>query len=241
MSDPKSGKACCCCCEDDAGQGSAGGVPSRLVFFGPPGAGKGTQAKRVVEDLGIPQVSTGDILREHRDLGTVLGRRAREYMDQGLLVPDDLIIDMVGERLAQEDCAQGWILDGFPRTVPQAVALDDLLRRRGVAVGRVLVLRVPDEDIVRRIVGRRVCRQCGTPFHVEFKPSLRGGVCDACGGELYQRADDTEEKVRVRLDEYAHNTAPVAAYYEKRGIVRSIDGTGEMDEIYGRLRAALES
>lgn len=214
---------------------------NNLVFFGPPGAGKGTQAKRLTEQRSIPQISTGDILREHASLGTELGRRAKEYMEQGLLVPDDLIIDMVGDRLSQDDAQAGWILDGFPRTVPQAVALDDQLRQREVSVDTVLVLKVPDDDIVGRIVGRRVCRDCGAPFHVTFKLPKQAGICDLCDGELYQRKDDTEAKVRVRLDEYAHNTAPVAAYYEQRGIVRSIDGTGDIDGIYGRLLAALDS
>jgi adenylate kinase len=214
---------------------------NNLIFFGPPGAGKGTQAKRLVEQRSIPQISTGDILREHVGLGTELGRRAKEYMEQGLLVPDDLIIDMVGARFDQDDCEAGWILDGFPRTVPQAVALDDLLQQRGKSVDNVLVLKVPDEDIIQRIVGRRVCRDCGAPFHVSFKKPKEGGICDLCGGELYLRKDDTEEKVRVRLDEYAHNTAPVAAYFDKRGIVRAIDGTGSIDDIYGRLLAALEA
>jgi adenylate kinase len=216
-------------------------MTDNLVFFGPPGAGKGTQAKRLVEEQNIPQISTGDILREHVGMGSDLGRRAKEYMEQGLLVPDDLIIDMVGERLEQDDAQAGWILDGFPRTVPQAVALDALLQQRGKAVDTVLVLKVPDGNIVGRIVGRRVCRDCGAPFHMTFKQPKQAGICDLCSGELYQRKDDTEEKVRVRLDEYADNTAPVAAHYEQRGVVRSIDGTGDIDEIYGRLKAALDS
>lgn len=212
----------------------------RLIFFGPPGAGKGTQAMRLVADRGIPQVSTGDILRAQVRQGTDLGRKAKEFMDQGLLVPDALIIDMVGVRLGEDDCSDGYILDGFPRTVGQAVALDGLLGQRGAAVDQVLVLVVPDADIVRRIVGRRVCRACSTPFHDEFSPPAVDGVCDACGGELYQRSDDTEEKVRVRLDEYAHNTAPVAAYYGQRGIVTEVDGVGPLDEVYRRLLSALE-
>ena len=161
-------------------------------------------------------------------------------MDQGLLVPDDLVIDMVGVRLDKPDCERGYVLDGFPRTVPQAVALDELLSRRGSSIGKVLVLRVPDELIVKRIVGRRMCKSCGHVFHLEFSPPKVAEVCDACGGELYLRADDTEEKVRVRLNEYAHNTEPVAAYYEQRGIVREVDGVGDIDEVFARLVAAME-
>jgi adenylate kinase len=211
-----------------------------LIFFGPPGAGKGTQAKRLMEERSIPQISTGDILRANRAQGTALGRKAQGFMDQGLLVPDDLIIDMVDDRFGQDDCDNGWILDGFPRTVPQAVALDGLLDGRGSSVDRVVLLTVPDNDIVARITGRRVCRDCSTPYHQTFRLPAVEGVCDACGGELYQRADDTEAKVRVRLNEYTHSTAPVAAYFGQRGIVREIDGTGTIDEVYGRLLVALE-
>ena len=211
-----------------------------LIFFGPPGAGKGTQAKKLVAVRGIPQISTGDILRTHRREGTPLGVKAQGFMDQGLLVPDDLVIDMVGVRLDKPDCERGYVLDGFPRTVPQAVALDELLSRRGSSIGKVLVLRVPDELIVKRIVGRRMCKSCGHVFHLEFSPPKVAEVCDACGGELYLRADDTEEKVRVRLNEYAHNTEPVAAYYEQRGIVREVDGVGDIDEVFARLVAAME-
>ena len=211
-----------------------------LIFFGPPGAGKGTQAQRLVEERAIPQISTGDILRSHRRAGTPLGKQAQGYMDEGLLVPDQLIIDMMGERLGEEDCKQGYILDGFPRTVPQAVALDGLLDSLGTKIDRVLVLSVPDNDIVERVVGRRACKSCGAAFHVDFRPSKYEAVCDACGGELYQRADDTEDKVRVRLDEYGKNTAPVADYYAPRGVVRQIDGVGEIDEIYSRLVTAIQ-
>lgn len=212
----------------------------RLIFFGPPGAGKGTQAKRLIAELGIPQISTGDILREHRRAGTPLGVEAQGYMDNGKLVPDDLVVAMVGERLKEEDAQGGYILDGFPRTVPQAVALDSLLSRNGGAIDRLLLLRVPDENIVARIAGRRVCRSCGNAHHVDFAPPKVDGKCDLDGGELYQRADDTEAKVRVRLDEYAHNTAPVAAYYGQRRIVREIDGLGEIDDVFARLKEALE-
>lgn len=212
----------------------------RLIFFGPPGAGKGTQAKRLIGELGIPQISTGDILRQHSNAGTPLGVEAQGYMDNGKLVPDELVVAMVGERLKEDDAQQGYILDGFPRTVPQAVALDSLLGRSGAAIDRLLLLRVPDENIVARIAGRRVCRACGNAHHVDFAPPKADGVCDLDGGELYQRADDTEAKVRVRLDEYAHNTAPVAAYYGQRGVVREIDGLGEIEDVFTRLKEALE-
>ena len=211
-----------------------------LIFFGPPGAGKGTQAQRLIEERSVPQISTGDILRAHRREGSPLGVEAQKFMDQGLLVPDQLIIDMVGERLSQDDCKAGYILDGFPRTVPQAVALDSLLEGFGTTIDRVLVLQVPDDLLVERIVGRRACKNCGAAYHVNFRPSTHESVCDACGGELYQRADDTEEKVRVRLGEYNKNTAPVAEYYASRGVVREIDGVGKINEIYGRLTAAIE-
>lgn len=211
----------------------------RLIFFGPPGAGKGTQAKRLIAELDIPQISTGDILREHTRAGTPLGLQAKGYMDAGKLVPDELIIAMVGDRLSKDDAQKGYILDGFPRTVPQAVALDGLLSQRSQSIDRVLVLRVPDESIVKRVVGRLVCRACGNAHHVEFNPPKVDGVCDLDGGELYQRVDDTEAKVRVRLDEYAHNTEPVAAYYEQRGIVREIAGIGPIEDVFGRLKGAL--
>jgi len=211
-----------------------------LIFFGPPGAGKGTQAKKLVVDCLIPQISTGDILRANRRDGTPLGEKAQTFMDRGLLVPDELVIGMVGERLREGDCGDGYILDGFPRTVAQAVALDEFLEEQGSAIDKVVVLGVPDGLIVERIIGRRSCTDCGAGYHLEFKAPLVEGVCDECGADLCQRSDDTEEKVRVRLDEYAHNTAPVAAYYGQRGIVREINGVGGMDEVYGRLREALE-
>lgn len=212
-----------------------------LIFFGPPGAGKGTQAQKLVEAESIPQISTGAILRANRRDGTELGLKAQGFMDRGLLVPDQLVIDMVGARLEESDCESGYILDGFPRTVPQAVALDEFLEKRDSSIDKVVVLTVPEGLIVERIVGRRACGSCGAGFHVEFKPPAKQGVCDSCGSELGQRSDDTEEKVRVRLNEYTHNTAPVAAYYKQRGVVREINGVGGMDEVFGRLTEALEN
>ncbi len=212
----------------------------RVVLLGAPGAGKGTQAASVGEALNVPHIATGDLFRTAVSQKTALGLEAKTFMDRGELVPDRVTISMLLERVSEEDAGHGYVLDGFPRTVAQAVALDGLLGSRMTDVDRVLVLKVPDTLIVERIVGRRVCRENGHPFHVKFRPSKTEGTCDVCGSELYQRADDTEAKVLVRLNEYAHNTAPVAAYFERRGIVREIDGVGDIDAIYGRLMAALE-
>ncbi|MEO2002940.1 MAG: adenylate kinase [Candidatus Poribacteria bacterium] len=212
----------------------------RLIFFGPPGAGKGTQAKRLIADQGIPQISTGDLLRANRATKTDLGMKAQKFMDEGRLVPDELVIGMVDARLGERDCEDGYVLDGFPRTLPQAVALDELLTRRNATIDKVLVLLVPDSLIVGRIVARSSCSNCGAVYHDVFSPPAKEGVCDACSGALTRRADDTEEKVRVRLNEYAHNTAPVAAYYEQRGLVAEVDGVGDIDDVYARMLGALE-
>ena len=211
-----------------------------LLFFGPPGAGKGTQAVRMSGQLGVPQVSTGDILRAHRKAGTELGVRAQAFMDEGKLVPDSLVIEMVEGRLAESDCALGYILDGFPRTVSQAVALDALLARHRGGIDHVLMLEVPSALIVERIVGRQSCAQCGSVFHVRFSPPQVPGRCDRCGGELTVRADDAEAKVRVRLEEYETSTAPVASYYQDRGIVARVDGVGAVDDVTSRLLEALK-
>lgn len=213
----------------------------RLCFFGPPGAGKGTQAQRIVERLSVPQISTGDLLRHHRKAGTPLGLTAQGFMERGLLVPDDLVIAMVAERLGQADAAGGFILDGFPRTVPQAEALDALLSARGQEIERVLFLDVADGEIVRRIVGRRSCGSCGTIFHVEFSPPAVADRCDRCGGELTRRSDDSEDKVRTRLAEYHSSTAPVGGHYASKGVVRRIHGLGSIEEVCDRLWAALSA
>uniref|UniRef100_A0A832GMX5 Adenylate kinase n=1 Tax=Caldimicrobium thiodismutans TaxID=1653476 RepID=A0A832GMX5_9BACT len=211
-----------------------------IVFLGPPGAGKGTQAKILIEKYGIPQISTGDMLREHRAKGTELGKRAQEYMDKGQLVPDEIILDMVKERLAQPDCAKGFILDGFPRTVAQAEALDKILSEMNKKLDYALALVVPDELLVERLTGRRTCKNCGMMFHVKYKPPKVEGKCDVCGGELYQRPDDNEETVRNRLKVYHESTAPLIDYYKKKGILKEIDGSKSIEEITAQLISILE-
>jgi adenylate kinase len=211
----------------------------RIILLGPPGAGKGTQAKLLIERLQIPQISTGDMLRAAVKDGTPLGRQAKAYMDRGALVPDAVIIGLVQERLQAPDCARGYVLDGFPRTVAQAEALEKTLGELGLNLDHVLCLDVPSEDLVARIAGRRTCRQCGAMSHVRFSPTRRDGVCDVCGGETYQRDDDREETVRRRLTVYAEQTAPLVRFYEGRGLLRRVAGTGEIGEIFARMVRSL--
>ncbi len=213
----------------------------RIILLGPPGAGKGTQAKLLIERLWIPQISTGDMLRTAVKDGTPLGRQAGAYMDRGALVPDEVIIGLVRERLQAPDCARGYILDGFPRTLAQAEALEKTLGELRLNLDHVLCLDVPSEDLVARIAGRRTCRQCGAMSHVLFSPTKRDGVCDVCGGETYQRDDDREETVRRRLAVYAEQTAPLVRFYEGRGLLRRIAGTGEIGEIFARMVQSLGS
>lgn len=211
-----------------------------LVFLGPPGAGKGTQAKILIERYSIPQISTGDMLREHRAKGTELGKKAQEYMDKGQLVPDEIILGMVKERLSQADCEKGFILDGFPRTVAQAEALDNILAEMGKKLDFALALVVPDELLVERLTGRRTCKSCGMMYHIKYKPPKVEGKCDHCGGELYQRPDDNEETVRNRLKVYHESTAPLIDYYKKRGILKEVDGSKSIEEITTQLISILE-
>ena len=213
----------------------------RLILLGPPGAGKGTQAKRLIERYGIPQISTGDILRAAVREGTELGKKAKQYMDAGQLVPDEVVIGIIRERLKEADCAKGFILDGFPRTVPQAEALKSVLAELGQALDHVVSIEVPDEDLVERLTGRRTCRNCGAMYHVKFTPPKQEGVCDKCGGELYQRDDDKEETIRARLKVYHDQTAPLVEFYNEEGLLRRIDGVGSVDEIYGRILGVLEA
>jgi adenylate kinase len=213
----------------------------RTILLGPPGAGKGTQASHIVEAYGVPHISTGDILRANVKAGTALGTEAKRFMDAGELVPDEVIIGMVGDRLAEADAADGFLFDGFPRTVPQAEALDALLEDRGVPLDVVLELVVDHEEVVRRLTGRRTCAGCGRIFHLEYDPPAAEGACDDCGGELQQRADDREEVVRNRLEVYTEQTEPLVAFYEARGQLARIEATGSFDEVTDRVLRTLEA
>ncbi len=212
----------------------------KLVFLGPPGAGKGTQSERIRSDFGVVQLSTGDILRANKKAGTELGKKAQKYMDAGELVPDDLIIEMIKEELKKPELAKGYILDGFPRTVPQAEALDKLLADMGQKLDVVLVLEVPNEELIERLTARRVCKKCGKSYHLKFNPPKTEGVCDVCGGELYQRDDDKEEAIRNRLKVYEKQTSPLTEYYEKQNLAKKIDGLGDIDAIYERIKEVLK-
>ena len=211
----------------------------RLILLGPPGAGKGTQAKLLTGRLGIPQVSTGDILRQAVAHGTELGREAKSFMDRGALVPDEVVIGIIEERLRKPDCARGYILDGFPRTLPQAEALARALTSLHASMDRVLSVEVPEEDLVNRLTGRRVCRGCGNMYHVDTSPPRKAGRCDTCGDSLYQRDDDKEETIRHRLRVYKEQTQPLVAYYKGLGLLERIDGQGTVEEISQRVHRAL--
>jgi adenylate kinase len=213
----------------------------RLVLVGPPGAGKGTQAQYIAEHALVPKISTGDIFRANVSQGTPLGKQAKSFMDRGDLVPDDVTIEMVKARLAEDDVAPGFLLDGFPRTVPQAEVLEDHLRELGTKLDVVLELVVDDDEVIRRLSGRRTCRACGRIWHIDFDPPQEQGVCDLDGGELYQRDDDNAETVANRLNVYAAETAPLVSYYAGRGILVGIDATGPVDDVTQRAIDALRS
>jgi len=213
----------------------------KIILMGPPGAGKGTQAEKLVELYQIPHISTGDMFRKAQKEGTELGLKAKSYMDQGQLVPDEVTVGIVKERLAEDDCKGGFLLDGFPRTVQQADALDGILVELGMALDRVVNIEVDKAFLVDRLTGRRVCRSCGATFHVTNKAPKVEGVCDKCGGELYQRNDDKVETVSNRLDVYAAQTAPLIEYYQSKGIMSSIDGSKSMEDVLADIRTALGS
>jgi len=212
----------------------------RLILLGPPGAGKGTQAKMLVEKHAIPQISTGDILREAVKNQTSLGKEAKSYMDAGGLVPDSTVVGIIRERLQEDDCAKGYILDGFPRTVPQADELKKALGEMGQSIDSVLSIVVENEELIGRLTGRRTCKECGTGYHIMYKKPEKDGTCDQCRGPLFQRDDDKEETIKNRLAVYNEQTEPLIQYYEKDGALVEIQGAGSIDEIFGRISAVLE-
>jgi len=211
----------------------------RVVFLGPPGAGKGTQARRAAARWGVPQIATGDMLRDAVTAGTPLGRQARQHMDAGGLVPDAVIIGLMAERLGQADARKGFVLDGYPRTVVQAEALDRLLVEHG-HLDRVVVFDLPEAALVERLTGRRVCRDCGRNYHVTFSPSARGDRCEHCGGELYQRSDDAADTVRRRLAVYARDTRPLVDHYRRQARVETVSAAGTVDEVFAAILRATE-
>ncbi|MGP3950346.1 adenylate kinase [Streptomyces sp. 7N604] len=212
----------------------------RIVLVGPPGAGKGTQAAYLAENLSIPHISTGDLFRANISQGTPLGRQAKQYMNAGELVPDEVTIGMAKDRLEQPDAADGFLLDGFPRNLNQAKALDEILVEEGIALEAVLDLEVPEDEVVKRIAGRRTCRSNSAhTFHVEYKKPKTEGVCDECGGELYQREDDSEETVRKRLEVYHSETEPIIDYFKAQGLVVTISALGKVSEVTQRAMEAL--
>lgn len=211
-----------------------------IVLLGAPGAGKGTQGKNLSERYKIPQISTGDILRANVRNKTQLGVKAKEYMDRGALVPDELVVSMVVDRLQAEDCAGGFILDGFPRNIAQAEALESTLKKMGKGIDHVIGINVDRKELIRRLSGRRVCRKCGASYHVIFSPPMNIGMCDKCGSEIYQRDDDKEDTIEARLKVYEDETFPLIEYYTKKKLYRAIDGIGGMDQITGVIAGIIE-
>jgi len=213
----------------------------KLILLGPPGAGKGTQAKMLTEKFSIPQISTGDILRAAVKAGTPMGRKAKEFMDAGGLVPDEVVVGIVRDRLQEADCKNGFILDGFPRTVAQADALQTSLEEMGKGLDRVISLAVDAEALVERLTGRRTCKQCGRGYHVTFDPPRQAGVCDACGGDLFQRDDDREETIRKRLQVYEDQTAPLISYYRQAGVLMELDGMQPIPQVQEQMLSLLQA
>ena len=212
----------------------------KIIMLGAPGAGKGTQAKMIADKYAVPHVSTGDIFRANIKEGTELGKEAKKYMDQGLLVPDELTVKILLDRVAKEDCANGYVLDGFPRTIPQAEVLDKALTELGDKIDYAINVDVPDEAIVTRMSGRRACLACGGTYHIKFNPTKVEGICDACGGELVLRNDDKPETVQKRLDVYHEQTQPLIDYYQTQNILKEVDGTLPLDEVFQAIIAILE-
>ena len=212
----------------------------KIIMLGAPGAGKGTQAKKIAEKYGIPHISTGDIFRANIKNQTELGMKAKAYMDQGALVPDELTLELIMDRFTNEDCKNGYVLDGFPRTIPQAEALTAALSDKQDAVDYAINVDVPDEAIVTRMSGRRACLTCGGTYHIKFNPTKVEGICDACGGELVLRADDKPETVQKRLDVYHEQTQPLIDYYQTQNILKEVDGTLPLEDVFGAIIAILE-
>lgn len=211
----------------------------KIIMLGAPGAGKGTQAEKIAEKYGLPHISTGDIFRMNLKEGTELGKKAKTFMDQGLLVPDELTVEILLDRVAKEDCKDGYVLDGFPRTIPQANVLASELEKLGDKIDHAIDVSVPDENIIKRMGGRRSCKECGSIFHVEHIPPKKEGICDKCGGELMLRDDDKEETVRNRLNIYHEQTQPLIEYY--KDILKTVDGTKGMDEVFADITAILKA
>lgn len=212
----------------------------KIVMLGAPGAGKGTQAKRIAEKFNIPHVSTGDIFRANIKNGTALGKEAKEYMDQGKLVPDELTVRILLDRVAQEDCKNGYVLDGFPRTIPQAEVLDSELAKLGTGVDYAINVEVPDDNIIGRMSGRRACLKCGATYHLSFLPSKKEGICDNCGSELVLRDDDKPETVKKRLDVYHEQTQPLIDFYNNKGVLKEVDGTVAPDDVFKAIEEILK-
>lgn len=206
-----------------------------LILLGPPGAGKGTQAAKIIKKYNIPHISTGDIFRKNIKEGTVLGKKAQEYMNKGELVPDSLVIEIATDRLTEDDCANGFLLDGFPRTVEQAVALDAFLGERGRRIDHVLDINTPKEELMTRLIGRRVCKNCGATYHITNMPSKVEGVCDVCGGELMQRPDDNKSTVENRIEVYNNQTTPLLGYYDKVGNISHLDGAEGLEVLFAKI------
>ena len=211
----------------------------KIIMLGAPGAGKGTQAKKIADLCKVPHISTGDIFRANIKQGTELGKKAKTYMDQGLLVPDELVVDLVVDRLAQDDAKKGYVLDGFPRTIPQAEALTEALAKIGEKMDYAINVEVPDENIIDRMSGRRACVACGGTYHIKYNPTKKEGICDACGGELILRDDDKPETVKQRLEVYHTQTQPLIDYYTKEGILKEVDGTQDLQKVFDDITAIL--